>query len=262
MLERTRSSAIKPPESSGIAPADAARRRAPIDVTVCGGRGARRRPGIVVHRSLTILNEEVTTRDGIPVTTAARTLLDLAAVLPRRQLERSVDQAERLKICSQGDLDKIVAEHFGRPGAGALGAVLREHQIGSTATRNAFGESFLALCRRYRLPQPGVNVPLLDYVVDFLWAACSLDRRAGRPGSHRHPASLPGRPRPGRPPRRGRLSRAALHLVGRHAPPCRGRRPRPPPALRGGLSSQPARTSALRLPGMRCSLTVGELPVI
>ena len=149
-------------------------RRAPIDVTVCGGRGARRRPGIVVHRSLTILNEEVTTREGIPVTTAARTLLDLAAVLPRRQLERSVDQAERLKICSQGDLDKIVAEHFGRPGAGALGAVLREHQIGSTATRNDFEERFLALCRRYRLPQPGVNVPLLDYVVDFLWPHASL----------------------------------------------------------------------------------------
>jgi very-short-patch-repair endonuclease len=108
-------------------------------------------------------------RKGIPVTTAARTLLDLAAVLPRRQLERAMDQAERLKICNQGDLDKIVAEHFGQPGAGALGAVLREHQIGSTATRNDFEERFLALCRRYRLPQPGVNVPLLDYVVDFLW---------------------------------------------------------------------------------------------
>ncbi len=32
----------------------------------------------------------------------------------------------------------------------------------------------LALCRRHRLPQPDVNVSVDRYVVDFLWADCSL----------------------------------------------------------------------------------------
>ena len=108
------------------------------------------------------------------MTTPARTILDLAAFLPRRQLERAIDEAERLNICTENDLDEIVSAHFGRAGAGALRAVLDEHRAGSTATRNDFEERFLTLCRRHRLPQPEVNVPLLDYVVDFFWATARL----------------------------------------------------------------------------------------
>jgi very-short-patch-repair endonuclease len=156
-------------------------RKPSIDVTVRGGRGARGRGGIVVHRSPTLLDEEVATREGIPVTTPARTLLDLATVLPRRQLERAMDEAERLNICNEDDLEAIVGEHRGRAGAGILGAMLRDHRAGATATRNDLEEKFLALCRRYRFPQPGVNVPLLDYVVDFLWPeACLVVEVDGR----------------------------------------------------------------------------------
>ena len=52
--------------------------------------------------------------------------------------------------------------------------MLREHLAGSTATRNDFEERFLALCRGRHLPRPEVNVPLLDYVVDFLWPPARL----------------------------------------------------------------------------------------
>jgi very-short-patch-repair endonuclease len=62
----------------------------------------------------------------------------------------------------------------GGAGAGALGQLLATHAVGTTATRNDFEESFLALCRERRLPQPEVNVPLLDYVVDFLWTEAML----------------------------------------------------------------------------------------
>jgi very-short-patch-repair endonuclease len=126
--------------------------------------------------------EERTLHCRIPVTTPARTLLDLATILPRRQLERAIDEAQRLNICNEDGLDEIVGAHFGRAGAGALRAVLDEHRSGSTATRNDFEERFLALCRSHRLPQPDVNARLLDYVVDFLWPeerlAVELDGRA------------------------------------------------------------------------------------
>jgi predicted transcriptional regulator of viral defense system len=60
-----------------------------IDVTVPSQNGRVRRKGNRVHRSGRISAEEVTERTGIPVTTVARTLLDLADVLdPRRYDER------------------------------------------------------------------------------------------------------------------------------------------------------------------------------
>jgi predicted transcriptional regulator of viral defense system len=64
-----------------------------IDVSVrtAGGRG---RPGLRIHRVPSLTHAEVTRKDGIPVTTPARTLLDLAAGLPERELHRALDQAE------------------------------------------------------------------------------------------------------------------------------------------------------------------------
>ncbi len=108
------------------------------------------------------------------MTTPARTILDLATTLPRREFERAVDEAERLRLCTEDDLAEIARVHAGRAGAGLLARLLAEHAVGATATRNDFEERFLALCRRYRLPQPDVNVPLLDYVVDFLWREARL----------------------------------------------------------------------------------------
>jgi hypothetical protein len=149
----------------------------------------------------TLRHQEVTRQDGIPVTSAARTILDLACSLPRRQLERAVDEADRRQLCSEEELQRMLAAHFGRAGAGALAALLREHRAGSTLTRNELEERFLALCRGHSLPQPEVNVPLLDYVVDFVWRRQALivevdgqsthaTRRASRPTAIATAASL------------------------------------------------------------------------
>ena len=67
--------------------------RANIDVTV-STRSARRRDGIDLHRCTTLSPADVTVVNGIPCTSVARALLDLAAVLPRRPVERAFDQAE------------------------------------------------------------------------------------------------------------------------------------------------------------------------
>jgi very-short-patch-repair endonuclease len=146
----------------------------PIDVTIPHAAGRRPRPGLAIHRATTLRREERTLHCRIPVTTPARTVLDLATFLPRRQLERAIDEVDRLKLCTEEDLERVIDAHFGRRGAGALRALLDEHRAGSTATRNAFEERFLALCRTHSLPQPDVNVQLLDYVVDFFWADARL----------------------------------------------------------------------------------------
>jgi predicted transcriptional regulator of viral defense system len=147
---------------------------APVHVTVPSGSGRATRSGIVVHRYAALTANDVTRRHGIPVTTPARTLLDLATALPRRPLERAIDEAERLRLYDLADLREILARHAGRPGAGTLRAVLGSHAVGSTVTRSELEERFLALCAERCLPPPLVNAPLLDYIVDFHWPASRL----------------------------------------------------------------------------------------
>jgi len=67
--------------------------RAKVEVTV-PGRVVRTRSGIDVHRSTTLTEADRTVVNGIPCTTVARTLLDLAAVVEPRRPERAFDQAE------------------------------------------------------------------------------------------------------------------------------------------------------------------------
>jgi very-short-patch-repair endonuclease len=96
-------------------------------------------------------------------------MLDLASGLGTRPLERAIDEADRLRLATADDLIELLRRHPGHPGARRLRAVLARHRIGSTVTRSKLEERFLALCRRHGLPEPEVNVPLLGYVVDFLW---------------------------------------------------------------------------------------------
>lgn len=142
-----------------------------VHVTV--GRGQRRpRTGLVVHRAK-LAPDDMTSVENIPCTTLPRTLVDLAAVVERRQLERAVDRAEELRIF---DL-RVVRVQLQRMrrcrGCAALAALLASFD-GPEATCGVAEERFLALVRRGNLPAPEVNVwmPLPEgggYRPDFLW---------------------------------------------------------------------------------------------
>jgi very-short-patch-repair endonuclease len=123
----------------------------------------RRRPGLVVHRA-PLAAPELKKRAGIPVTAPARTLIDLADVAPRRTLERAIDEAEYLRLDCTG-----LAPKHGRSGCGILMRVLSEHRPGSTRTRTHLEELFIALCDRYHLARPEVNVYIEGYECDFVW---------------------------------------------------------------------------------------------
>ena len=155
-----------------------------VDVTIPTRAGRRRRGGIAVHRPRSFVAEETTIHEDVPVTGPARTLLDLAAVLPRRPLERAIDEAARLRLCGHDELVRIVFEGPARAGRRRLRAVLGSHSIGSTLTRSELEERFLALCRRRALPSPAVNVPLLDYTVDFHWPDAGLVVEVDGQASH------------------------------------------------------------------------------
>jgi len=117
-----------------------------VDVTVAGGGGREKRPGIKVHRSLT-LNDAVTTRrHGIAVTRPKRTLRDLHRSVPQQVFRAAVRKALDLRLISSNDLG---------PDA--------------DVTRSELERMFISLCRRHRFPQPEVNARVGPYEVDFLW---------------------------------------------------------------------------------------------
>jgi very-short-patch-repair endonuclease len=121
--------------------------RARIDVTA--PRRMHSRAGVQMHFAA-LADDEVAVHDGIPVTSPARTLMDLAAVLPRDRLERAINEAERLRLDVGG----------ARSAAPAI-------------TRSELEDRFLSLLEVHDLPAPEVNVALRlgdDWIeVDCLW---------------------------------------------------------------------------------------------
>ncbi len=152
-----------------------------IDVSLAS-RGKRTRQGIRVHRPRRLEPEDTTDHEGIPVTTVARTLIDLAVIVSTRSLERLLDEAEYLRLLDPDDLDRALQRNEGRVGVVRLRRLLSRHNPGATRTRSPLEEAFLLLTREAGLPQPLVNEPLGPYTIDFLWSeqrvAVETDGRA------------------------------------------------------------------------------------
>ena len=96
--------------------------------------------------------------------TPARTILDLADLGNRREVERARDEAHFLRL----DLSGLRAIQ-GRRGAGLLRSVLSDHRPGSTRTKTEIEELVFLLCRSYDIEQPDVNVVIETHEVDFSW---------------------------------------------------------------------------------------------
>jgi very-short-patch-repair endonuclease len=134
----------------------------PIHVTVATHRVGP--PGVTVHRA----TAEGTVHREVPITTTARTLLDLAATAPA-ELDRALNEARVLRLVAGSSLDaQLERPHRGR---GRLRAALGE---GPTFTRSQAERELLALLRRARLPRPETNVRLAGHEVDAHFPAARL----------------------------------------------------------------------------------------
>jgi len=147
---------------------------AAIHVTVPRIGGRARRAGLSVHRTRRLSNTETTTRGPIAVTTPARTLLDLAERLPQSDVDRAVDEAERLRLFDLVAVDAVLAANPGRRGATRLRRAVILHRPDARATRSELESRFLELCRREGLPSPRVNTLLHGLEVDFHWPHAAL----------------------------------------------------------------------------------------
>lgn len=147
-------------------------RRPPRKIHVTCGRSRPPAPGVIVHRSR--LDEEDRVRlDGVPVTTLARTLVDLADVLPAHRLSDAVHEAEVQRRFDLAEVEAVLARMPGRAGRHKLNRVLEQWRP-RPFTRSDAEYLFLAFCKRHRLPRPRVNTWIGEQEVDFAWPAYNL----------------------------------------------------------------------------------------
>lgn len=131
----------------------------------------RRRPRDAIEIHVARLPaDEITVVDGIPVTTVARTIFDIAAVEPPRRVERAADTAERRGLAGLLSVADLLARHPRRPGAGTL----RELAFDATVTRSAFEEAFRTFLARHGLPRPQMNAWVAGCEVDAYWPHARL----------------------------------------------------------------------------------------
>jgi very-short-patch-repair endonuclease len=128
--------------------------RPQIDVTV--PRRLHASSGIDLHRT-TLAADETTRHDGIPVTTPARTLLDLAATVDQHRLRRAVEHAEMLRLTDQTSLQALTSRHARRPGTPALTNVLDAGALNPQRTRSELEERFRTFLAAQGLPRPQLN---------------------------------------------------------------------------------------------------------
>jgi hypothetical protein len=137
--------------------------------------------------------DELTVRDGIPLTSPGRTLFDIAADLPMargairppRRFEAALNQTDVLRLWDGPSLPALLERYPGRPGSRVVRLALRLSDAGATVTRSEFEDRFVEFIDDVGLPRPEINGPLLldgEWIeIDALWrierVALELDSR-------------------------------------------------------------------------------------
>jgi very-short-patch-repair endonuclease len=134
-----------------------------IEITL--ERRRRQRPGIRIHQ-LPLPADEITTERGVPITTPSRTLFDLAAVVPRIQVERAFHEADVRRLDDRLSLPDLLRRHPRRRGAATIAAILRD---GARRTRTELESRFLVFLRKAGLPRPEVNTHI---ELAGIWIEC------------------------------------------------------------------------------------------
>jgi predicted transcriptional regulator of viral defense system len=128
----------------------------PMRIEVTAPARVGRRSGMRAHQA-SLAADELTEVDGIPVTTVARTILDLAAVDDRHRVERAMEQAEALRLADATPLAALVARYPGRRGTAVLKGIVRKEARAAGVTRSDLEDRFLRFLGKRGLPPPDPN---------------------------------------------------------------------------------------------------------
>jgi len=185
-------------------------RRPVPGIDVVAPRSRRARSGVRAHECRRLDPRDVTRVRGVPVTTVARTLVDLGDVLDPHRLANVIHEAAFRERLDLEAVHAAMARAHGRRNLGVLVAALDAHAGGSAGTRSGLEDAFLELVGAGGIPGPLVNVGVRAggrrIETDFHWPDRRLCVEIDGPGHER--------PRTRRDDRaRDRLLRGAGHAV-------------------------------------------------
>jgi very-short-patch-repair endonuclease len=141
--------------------------RARHDITVKHSRGRSSRH-LDAHQCR-LDRRDTTELDGIPITTVARTLLDLAEVVPRTQVQRAIETTIHLGHYDGFAIDDVMSRSNGRRGLKHLKAALAAAHPDAAHAKSALERLMLELIDAHGLPRPSVNIHIEGYERDLVW---------------------------------------------------------------------------------------------
>jgi very-short-patch-repair endonuclease len=159
--------------------------RAPFEVTAAHRRG---RAGLRVHRSRTLIAQDVTEHFGIPVTTPARTLLDNAPRLREEAFARAFNELRLARFLFFDDVAELLDRHPPTRAAKRLrGQVTNPRRA---PTRSDWERMFPRFVKRFSLPEPLVNTEVAGHEADLYFPEHKLVIELDGYDTHRTRASF------------------------------------------------------------------------
>jgi very-short-patch-repair endonuclease len=104
------------------------------------------------------------------VTDPISTLVDLASCVPDWQVERAINEADRLDLVGPGALRRTLGGLGPRPGMARMRKLLGLDAL----TDSGLERAFLAIVRDAGLPLPETQIYVNGYRVDFYWPSLGL----------------------------------------------------------------------------------------
>jgi very-short-patch-repair endonuclease len=142
--------------------------------------------GVRLHRRRSLAQTDRSLCRSIPLTTAARTLADLAPRLKLTALEAAVNEANNRDLIDPERLRRTLDHMSGQRGVSALRRLLDRRTFRLTVSE--LERRFLRLVRSAGLPTPQTGVRVNGFRVDFLWPDLGLVVETDGLRYHRTPA--------------------------------------------------------------------------
>lgn len=139
-----------------------------IDVSIVGGRNARGRDGLRLHRTTSLDGRDLRWLGPVPLTSGARTVLDIADGRDARLVERVLASVLRARHATEAEVRALLARSPGRAGLGMVASLVRS---GPAFDRSVAERLLLELLLRAGLARPRMNARAGGFEVDGLWEA-------------------------------------------------------------------------------------------
>ncbi len=149
----------------------------------------RHRKELVVVHFAALAPEDVTIVEGIPVTSPARTVLDLAAG-KSRDVGRLLERANERRLLDRRRFEATLARAGGHPGRLRFETALRGYRRAPATVRSGLETRFRKLVLRAGLPRPQTNVVVEGYELDAYWEAEGFAVELDVYATHGSPASF------------------------------------------------------------------------